>query len=94
MEKTYNINGTSYTVNELIAIMREQLPGLKKYSHFADAEILKKYSHFADAEIEFCRQNKEGALFFYVSNDNGEDMMVKIGPEETIYWDWTGQVLD
>lgn len=47
MEKTYNINGTSYTVNELIAIMREQLPGLKKYSHFADAEI------------EFCRQNKE-----------------------------------
>ena len=39
MEKTYNINGTSYTVNELIAIMREQLPGLKKYSHFADAEI-------------------------------------------------------
>ena len=82
MEKTYNINGTSYTVNELIAIMREQLPDLKKYSHFADAEI------------EFCRQNKEGALFFYASNDNGEDMMVNIGPEETIYWDWTGQVLD
>ena len=66
MEKTYNINGTSYTVNELIAIMREQLPGLKKYSHFADAEI------------EFCRQNKEGALFFYVSKYNGEDMMVKL----------------
>ena len=82
MEKTYNINGTSYTVNELIAIMREQLPGLKKYSHFADAEI------------EFCRQNKEGALFFYISKDNGEDMMVKIGPEEIIYWDWTGQVMD
>ena len=59
MEKTYNINGTSYTVNELIAIMREQLPGLKKYSQ-----------------------------------DKGEDMMVKIGPEETIYWDWTGQVMD
>ena len=73
MEKTYNINGTSYTVNELIAIMREQLPGLKKYSHFADAEI------------EFCRQNKEGALFFYVSNDNGEDMMVKIGPEDSVF---------
>lgn len=82
MEKTYNINGTNYTVNELIAIMREQLPDLKKYSHFADAEI------------ELCQQNKEGALFFYVSKDNGEDMMVKIGPEEKIYWDWTGRVLD
>ena len=82
MKKTYNISGTSYTEDELIAIMREQLP------------TLKKYSHFADAEIEFCRQNKSGALFFYVSNDDGEDMMVKIGPEEKIYLDWTGQVLD
>lgn len=82
MEKTYNINGTSYTENELIAIMREQLPSLKKYSHFADAEI------------ELANVNKEGALFFYVSRDDGEDMMVKIGPEERIYYDWTGQVMD
>ena len=82
MGKTYNINGTSYTENELIAIMRKQLPGLKEYSHFADAEI------------ELAYVNKEGTLFFYVSRDDGEDMMVKIGPEESIYYDWTGQVMD
>ena len=82
MEKTYNISGTSYTEDDLIAIIREQLP------------TLRHYSHFSDAEIELGYVNKEGALFFLVSNDDGEDMMVKIGPEEIIYLDWTGQVLD
>ena len=82
MGKTYNICGTSYTVDDLIAIMREEIP------------TLRKYSHFSDAEIELGYVNKEGALFFYVSNDDGEDMLVKIGPEDKIYWDWTGRVLD
>ena len=82
MEETYNINGTSYTIKEIIATMREQLPGLKKYSHFADAEI------------ELAYVNKERALFFLVSNDDGEDIMVKIGPEGKIYWDWNGPVMD
>ena len=84
MEKTYNINGTSYTVNELIAIMREQLPGLKKYSQYVNGTI------------EFCRQNKDGNLFFSVTPDdiNEEEMFIKIGQDGNIYWDWIGQILD
>jgi hypothetical protein len=82
MEKTYNICGTNYTEDDLVTIIREQLP------------TLRKYSHFSDAEIELGYVNKEGALFFLVSNDDGEDMLVKIGPEDKIYWDWTGRVLD
>ena len=82
MEKTYNICGTNYTEDDLVTIIREQLP------------TLRNYCHFSDAEIELGYVNKEGALFFLVSNDDGEDMLVKIGPEDKIYWDWTGRVLD
>ena len=81
MGKTFEIDGSTYTEEELIDILREQIPGLKKYSHFADATI------------EFCSNNKEGEIFFYVTK-NDDDMMVKIGQDGNIYWDWTGQIMD
>lgn len=82
MEQTFTIDGTNYTEEELVRILHEQL------------RKLKKYSHFADASIEFCYQNKEQALFFYLTRDDGEDMMVKIGQNAMIYWDWNGPVMD
>ncbi len=82
MEQTFEINGSSYTEEELIDILREQLSGLRKYSQFEEASI------------EFCHQNKHGDLFFYVTRDDGEDMMVKIGQDENIYWDWTDPIMD
>jgi len=39
MGQTFEIDGSTYTEEELIDILREQIPGLKKYSHFADATI-------------------------------------------------------
>ena len=78
--QTFEIDGSTYTQEKLIDILRKQIPGLKKYSHFADASI------------EFCSENKEGEIFFYVAKDD-EDMMVKIGQDGNIYWDWTGPVL-
>ena len=79
MGQTFEIDASTYTEEELIDIQREQIPGLKKYSHFADATI------------EFCSNNKEGEIFFYVTK-NDEDMMVKIRQDGNIYWDWTGPV--
>lgn len=81
-KRLYSINGKDYTSEEIISILREQIPQLKEYAHFADAEI------------ELGYVNKEGELFFLVSNDDGTDMLVKIGQDENIYWDWTGRVLD
>lgn len=81
MGQTFEIDGSAYTEEELIDILREQIPGLKKYSHFADASI------------EFSSKNKDGDIFFYVTNDD-EDMMVKIEHDGNIYWDWTGQIMD
>ena len=81
MGQTFEIDGSAYTEEELIDILRKQIPGLKKYSHFADASI------------EFCSKNKDSDIFFYVTNDD-EDMMVKIGQDGNIYWDWTGQIMD
>ena len=82
MEQTFTIDGTSYTEKKLVGILRGQLKGLKKYAHFAGASI------------ELCHQNQAQELFFYVSRDDGEDMMVKIGQDAMIYWDWNGPVMD
>ena len=81
MDEIFEIDGSTYTQDELIDILREQLSDLKKYSQFADASI------------EFCSKNKDGDIFFYVTNDD-EDMMVKIGQDGNIYWDWTDPVMD
>ena len=80
-KQTFEIDGSTYTEEGLIDILREQLSSLEEYSHFADASI------------EFSIKNKDGDIFFYVSNDD-EDMMVKIGHDGNIYWDWTGQIMD
>ena len=84
MEQIFEINGSSYTEEELISILREQLPRLKKYSQYENGTI------------EFCRQNKDGAIFFSITPDDidEEEMFVKIGQDENIYWDWTGPVMD
>lgn len=68
--------------DETSAILRAQL------------RRIEEYSRFADAAIELCSTNKAGDKFYYVSSDDGEDMMVKVGHDGYIYWDWTGQVLD
>ena len=80
--KTFCICGTDYKEKEIILILRNQILQFKEYSHFSDAEI------------EFAHENKNGDIFFYLSNDDGEDMMVKIGQDEKVYWDWNGSVLD
>lgn len=54
MEKIFEIDGSAYTQEELIDILREQLSGLEKYSQYKNGTI------------EFCRQNKDGAIFFSV----------------------------
>jgi hypothetical protein len=84
MKQTFEIDGSTYTEEELIDILREQLPGLKKYSQYVNGTI------------EFCRQNKDGNLFFSVTPDdiNEEEMFIKIGQDGNIYWDWIGQILD
>jgi hypothetical protein len=68
--------------DETAAILRAQL------------QQIEEYSRFADAAIELCSTNKAGDVFYYVSSDNGEDMMVKVGHNGLVYWDWTGQVMD
>ena len=75
MEQTFEIDGSTYTEEELIDILREQLPGLKKYSQYENGSI------------EFCRQNKDGDLFFSVTPDDmdEEEMFVKIGQDGNIY---------
>lgn len=78
----FNINGVTYTEKEIISVLSEQIPRLSEYAHFAHASI------------EFCHENAAGDLFFYVTNDDGEDMMVKIGQDEKVYWDWTGPVME
>ena len=80
-KQTFEIDGSTYTEEGLVDILREQLSSLEEYSHFADASI------------EFSSKNKDGDIFFYVTNDD-EDMMVKIGHDGNIYWDWTGQIMD
>ena len=80
-KQTFEIDGSTYTEEGLVDILREQLSSLEEYSHFADASI------------EFSSKNKDGDIFFYVTNDD-EDMMVKIGQDGNIYWDWTGQIMD
>lgn len=71
-----------YEDDETAAILRAQM------------REMEEYSHFADAAIELCYTNKAGDVFYYVSADNGEDMMVKVGHNGLVYWDWTGQVMD
>ena len=71
-----------YEDNETAAILRAQM------------REMEEYSRFADAAIELCNTNKAGDVFYYVSADNGEDMMVKVGHNGLVYWDWTGQVMD
>ena len=71
-----------YEDNETAAILRAQMGEMEEYSRFADAAI------------ELCNTNKVGDVFYYVSADNGEDMMVKVGHNGLVYWDWTGQVMD
>ena len=44
MGQTFEIDGDTYTKEELIDILREQLSGLEKYSQYEDGVI------------EFCRQ--------------------------------------
>ena len=39
MGQTFEIDGSAYTEEELINILRKQIPRLKEYSHFADASI-------------------------------------------------------
>ena len=78
-KQTFEIDGSTYTEEGLVDILREQLSSLEEYSHFADASI------------EFSSKNKDGDIFFYVTNDD-EDMMVKIAHDGNIYWDWTGPV--
>ena len=80
--ENYIINGQAYTDDEIIGIMREQIARMPTYSRFADASI------------EFCSANKAEDYFFYVSSDDGNDMMVKISQDGNIYWDWTGPVVD
>ena len=84
MGKIFEIDGSTYTEEELIDILREQLSGLEKYSQYEDGVI------------EFCRQNKDGNLFFSVTPDDidEEEMYVKIGHDGNIFWDWTGQIMD
>jgi len=82
MEQTFTIGGTSYTEKKLVGILHGQLKGLKEYAHFAGASI------------ELCHQNQAQELFFYVSRDDGEYMIVKIGQDAIIYWDWNGPVMD
>ena len=79
---TFTINGEQFTEESLTAILRQQITQSPEYSHFEDAEI------------EFCNQNKAGDIFFYVSNDDGEDMMIRVSHKGLIYWDWNGQVMD
>lgn len=71
-----------YEDNETAAILRAQM------------REMEEYSRFADAAIELCNTNKAGDVFYYVSADNGEDMMVKVGHNGLVDWDWTGQVMD
>lgn len=80
--ENYIINGQAYTNDEIIGIMREQIARMPKYSRFADASI------------EFCSANKAEDYFFYVSSDDGNDMMVKVSQDGNIYWDWTGPIMD
>jgi hypothetical protein len=68
--------------DETVSILRAQM------------RQIEEYSRFADAAIELCSTNKAGDVFYYVSSDNGEDMMVKVGHNGLVYWDWTGQVMD
>lgn len=84
MEKIFEIDGSAYTQEELIDILREQLSGLEKYAQYKNGTI------------EFCRQNKDGAIFFSVTPDDieEEELFVKIGQDGYIYWDWTGQIMD
>ena len=79
---TFTINGEKFSEERLIKTLQNQI------SHMPE------YSHFEDAVIEFCSQNIAGDVFFYVSNDNGEDMMVKVTQRGKVYWDWTGPVMD
>lgn len=78
----YQIDGEIYSEEELISSLRSQASGIPEYSRFADAVI------------ELCYENKVGELFFYISRDDGDDMMVKIDRCGNIYWDWIGQVMD
>ena len=73
-----------YSVNddETASILRSQLRQLKDYSYFADAAIELGYT------------NKAGDKFYYISSDDGSDMVAKVGHDGYIYWDWTGQILD
>lgn len=81
--KTFLINGVSYTERKIISILRQQIPRLSKYAHFGHAEI------------DLIYENAAGELFFNVFAENGDDeMTVKIGQDEKIYWDWNGQVMD
>lgn len=84
MKQIFEIDGSTYTQEELIDIIYEQLSGLDKYSQY-------KYG-----TINFCRQNKDGSIFFSISPDDidEEEMFIKIGQDGNIYWDWTGQIFD
>ena len=82
MPETYSIDGITYSEEDLVAILRDQISRIPEYSRFADAVI------------EFCYKNNHDEVFFYVSRDNGEDMMVKFSQNGNIYWDWKGQVMD
>ena len=61
MEKIFEIDGSAYTQEELIDILREQLSGLEKYAQYKNGTI------------EFCRQNKDGSLVFSVTPDDIEE---------------------
>ena len=79
----YIINDQAYSDDEIMGILREQIAQMPEYSRFADA-----------SSIEFCSANKAEDYFFYVSSDDGNDMMVKVSQDGNIYWDWTGPVVD
>lgn len=79
---TFTINGEKFSEERLIKALQDQISRMPEYSHFNDAVI------------EFCSQNNAGDVFFYVSNDNGEDMMIKVTQRGKVYWDWTGPVMD
>ncbi len=67
-----------------------------QYASVIRAQMMQmdEYSHFAGATIELSYINKAGDKFYYVSTDYGDDMVVNVGHDGYIYWDWTDQILD
>lgn len=80
----FEIAGTVYTEKQLKSLLHKQL----------ELKYLEEYSNFRGCDIDFMFENKNGDVFFELYAKDGEDMAVKIGQDDRIYWKWEGEIFE